>query len=728
MADPEFFSNPLLFGADSTERLVAVEFDGERTVTLYARDGDGRVTATHDAFGPFLWTAAAMEDSAELAGNLPLRFLTKFPDWKAFQDRRSALRGADFPWFAITDPVQQYLTATGRTLFKGMEFGDLVRLQIRIKTGISDGYVFPHADRDALTAIALSDSTGWEEFIAIEGPSGEKAALERLGVILSERDPDVVEGHDLFKFAFPFLAARAKKSKVRLRWGRDASPLSGRPSRIQIAEKTIQYTRFTIHGRHVVDTFLLAQLYDVGTRELDSFGLSSVAAHFGVRESGREVVSDDEFDAEPATDPEAIRGEALQDVRETRAISEILSPSYFTQTQIFPYNLQDVIVRGNATRINALFLRAYLAAGHALPVMPEATRFEGGYTDVFVTGVVRDVWHCDVASLYPSVMLRFKMLPSSDQLGIFASMLGDLRTYRLAAKTKMRAAQDPGERRGFDALQSVFKILINSFYGYLGFAQGHFADFDAASAVTAKGRELLREMVAWLGERGATVIEIDTDGIYFQPPRGATPGELQDGMRRILPDGIDVEFDESFRAMFSYKAKNYALLAEDGRITMKGAALKSRGMEPYLRGFLRQFVELILSDQALEVPPLYARLVEDLRSRRISVRQLAKSEALQDSPSAYQRKISASSRNRAAAFEVALASGRDYQAGDVVSYYITGTKKKVTAYDHAKPLSAWNPDAPDENVEYYVGKLEELYKKFSVFLVPDEGAQQGFDF
>ena len=42
------------------------------------------------------------------------------------------------------------------------------------------------------------------------------------------------------------------------------------------------------------------------------------------------------------------------------------------------------------------------------------------------------------------------------------------------------------EREHFDALQGSFKVLINSFYGYAGFAQGTFNDFDLAEAVTAR--------------------------------------------------------------------------------------------------------------------------------------------------------------------------------------------------------------------------------------------------
>src|SRR5437762_1516585 len=82
----------------------------------------------------------------------------------------------------------------------------------------------------------------------------------------------------------------------------------------------------------------------------------------------------------------------------------------------------------------------------------------------------------------------------------------------------MREAKTAPDRRYFHALQNTFKILINSFYGYLGFAQGNFADFEAAARVTQIGRDLLKQMIEWLKAQGAQVIEVDTDGIYFVPP------------------------------------------------------------------------------------------------------------------------------------------------------------------------------------------------------------------
>src|SRR5205823_641865 len=68
----------------------------------------------------------------------------------------------------------------------------------------------------------------------------------------------------------------------------------------------------------------------------------------------------------------------------------------------------------------------------------------------------------------------------------------------------------------------------------------------------------------------------------------------REGLAKELPEGIEIEFDEEFDAMFSYKAKNYALLTKDGDVIMKGGALKSRGLEKFQRVFLEEMIKLIM--------------------------------------------------------------------------------------------------------------------------------------
>src|SRR2546430_2427460 len=623
--------------------------------------------------------------------------------WKELIALRNGLKNAGRDFFAFTDPIQHYLTATGRTLFKDLRFEELKRIQLEVLAVAGSG---DPGNNDHVMSIALSDNTGWEELITVDANNveeSERNALRRLTALIKERDPDVIEGHDLFRFDLAYLVGRAKKLKTKLDWGRSGGFLRSRPSRLQIAEKTIDYPKFTVGGRHCVDTFLLAQFYDVGMRSLAGFERSDVAQHFDLCESEQiSSLSGKELERAYLGDSEIFRRRALCGIRETRALSDLLSPSYFIQAQIFPYNYQEVIVRGNATRVNALFLREYFRQRHSIPELPMPRPFEGGYTDIFFTGVARNVSHCDIASLYPSVMLQFECFPATDQVQIFRHLLTDLRTFRLEAKAKMRAEKDPAKQHHLQALQNTFKILLNSFYGYLGFAQGHFADFDAAARVTQIGRDLLKKMIEWLDAHGAQVIEVDTDGIYFVPPVDATPrrvgngeltrrgaastaDDLQNDLAKELPPGIDVEIDEQFDAMFSYKAKNYALLTKDGDVIIKGGALKSRGLEKFQRVFLEEMIKLIMEGKPEAVGDLRNEFEQKIRNREWKIDMLMKTDTLQDSLDKYRAKIAGSARNRAAAYELALASPEsirgNYKPGDQISYYIKATPKKVPAYE-----------------------------------------------
>src|SRR5438105_1621111 len=736
----EFEKNTLLFGADPTPGIVAIERGETGTVKVYRREADGSTVADVEPFHPFVWCDSDVVDlgieSENLQSNLKYGWLITVDSWKELIALRNGLKQAGRDFFAFSDPVQHYLTATGRTLFKDLPFEQLKRMQLEVLSVVTLG---EPGREDRVMSIAVSDNTGWEELIIVDPDNvddSERAALKRLTSLIKERDPDVIEGHNLFRFDLPYLVDRAKKLKTKLDWGRSGGFLRSRPSRLQIAEKTIDYPKFTIGGRHFVDTFLLAQFYDVGMRSLAGFERTDVARHFELCDSEQvSALTGKELQRAYLDDSEMYRRRALCGVRETRALSDLLSPSYFIQAQIFPYNYQDVIVRGNATRINALFLREYFRQRHSKPELPVPQAFEGGYPDIFFTGVTHNVWHCDVASLYPSIMLQFDCFPATDQLQIFRHLLTDLRTFRLEAKAQMRAETNSAKQQYFHALQNTFKILINSFYGYLGFAQGHFADFDAAARVTQIGRDLLKKMIDWLNAHGAQVIEVDTDGIYFVPPSSVEAGvspakrkpnaagtaastaaeieQLREGLAKELPPGIEVEFDEQFDAMFSYKAKNYALLTRDVDVIIKGGALKSRGLEKFQRVFLEEMIKLLMQEKPEQLGRLREQFEQRIRNREMPIDMLMKTDTLQDSLDKYRAKIAGSPRNRAAPYERALPRGRNYQPGDQISYYIKTTPKKVPAYEAAKFASEFDPQNRDENVDYYIAKLDELVKKFS---------------
>jgi DNA polymerase elongation subunit (family B) len=543
-----------------------------------------------------------------------------------------------------------------------------------------------------------------------------------LGEKISQLDPDVLEGHNLFNFDLEYIVARAQMHRLDLQWGRDGSKPRIRRSRFNVAERTIDYTRMEIFGRQVVDTLFLLQYYDVTAREMESYGLKAAALHFGLAPENRTYIETDDIQWYYEHEPETLKRYNLDDVRETLALSELLGYSFFLQAKIFPFSFQNIFVRGNATKINALFLREYLRQRASVPRSEGGGAFEGGYTDVFITGVVHHVVHCDVASLYPSIMLSFDLKPSNDALGVFLPLLKDLRDFRLEAKRRAQEAGSSHDRDYYQALQQTFKILINSFYGYLGTELHPFSDQEVAAEVTRQGRDLIRQMLDWLKTEGATPIEIDTDGIYYVPPPGIETEEeakaMVDGLSQRLPEGIEVEMDARYEAMFSYKSKNYALLDKAGKMVVRGSALRSRGMEKYLREFLSAMIRLLLEGKGGEVHQLLEEYMAKLEKHEMDISWLGKTETLGESLDTYRQKVQAKKRNPAAPYELALASGREYRAGDQISYYVTGEKKRVRVYENSKLVSSYDSSHPDENIAYYQEKLLALLKKFQEFVPP----------
>ena len=67
--------------------------------------------------------------------------------------------------------------------------------------------------------------------------------------------------------------------------------------------------------------------------------------------------------------------------------------------------------------------------------------------------------------------------------------------YRLRYKALAKTAPTADERAEAQARQASFKILINSFYGYLGFSGARFGDGELAAEVTRLGRELLQQLI-----------------------------------------------------------------------------------------------------------------------------------------------------------------------------------------------------------------------------------------
>jgi DNA polymerase elongation subunit (family B) len=705
---------------------VWVDDDG-RVHTTVATEGGGRETRLGE-LRPFAWLGGAPAEplSAEftleaLKGEGPFSRLLHAENLAAYNAfQRGGLERANID--AIRPLESQFLLQQRERLYRELAFHELRRCQFDIEVAAPAGG-FPDAANpdDRVLAIGLR-AGGQNRLLLLEAmtDAAEKKLLEDFCTALLEADPDVIEGHNLFKFDLDYLRQRARRLKVRCAWGRYGQAASFRSSKIKVAERWIDFMRCDLPGRAVVDTYLLVQLYDITTREMTSYGLKEAAVYFGVTEEDsaeRTYIAGDRIQHAFVHDRTRFCAYLEDDLRETQGLADQLLPTYFEQARTFPILLQDATLRGATAKIDLLFQEEYYHARQTCPAPPEVKPFEGGYTRSFQEGVFRHVLHFDVASLYPSLLLAIGRNPRNDTLGVFIPLLRRLREYRLKYKQLARSAPTAAERDEAQARQSNFKILINSFYGYLGFSGARFGDGELAAEVTRRGRELLQALIDEFARHGCTILEADTDGIYLSSEKYFDqPDALLALVTPILPPGIELEYDGRYTAMFCYKAKNYALY--DGKkITLRGSALRSRGIEPYLKKLSDQLIHFLVGATADSPVVLLEDYRQRLAKRAVPIDELAKSEALSMNPDAYERFVAEGGKPRRAAAEAALQLAPRPRMGERVVYYITAkTRGRTNDWQRARPLSLYDPAAAPYDADYYVEKLDDWLKRYGAFL------------
>ncbi|MDF9833112.1 DNA polymerase I [Ereboglobus sp. PH5-5] len=727
------------------QSICGLWIDGDRVAHLSLANADGTRTGQSAAFHPFAWLTSAEIDSPEgarieaLKGRGVFTQLAHADTPDAYDALISAAKKTPADARVGTDVLRpfenQFLLQTRQRLFGDLGFHQLRRCQLDIETDSAGGGAFsdPSNPTDYVLAIGLqftsADSPApRRQLLVLDEPTAaaEKKLLEQFNAVLAAEDPDTIEGHNIFKFDLDYLRQRTRRHKIPCAWGRFGQKAAFRNSRLKVAERWLDFPRCDIPGRAVIDTYMLVQLHDITTREMTSYGLKDSAVFFGITAEdadatgARTYIKGSELRNAYRENREAFLAYLADDLRETKGLADLLLPTYFEQTRTFPILLQDAALRGTTTKIDLLFLEEYYHARQSCPAPVEMSAFAGGYTRSFKEGVFKNVLHFDVASLYPSLLLSIGQNPACDTLGVFIPMLARLREYRLKYKQLARTTDDELLRAEYQARQASFKILINSFYGYLGFSGARFGDGALAAEVTRRGRELLQALIDRLAAEGCDILEADTDGIYLSSKKYfADPSALLASAQTVLPEGIELEHDGSYAAMFCYKSKNYALIDKcpGGKITIRGSALRSRGIEPYLKKLSDTLIRYLLG--ATDESPL--ALLEDYRSRigksEMPVAELAKSEILSQNPETYERFIAEGGKPRRATAEVALRMTPRPRMGERVSYYITAREKGKTAdWQRARPLGAHDAGLAPYDPVYYNDKLDDWLERYGAFL------------
>ncbi|ELZ13276.1 DNA-directed DNA polymerase [Haloterrigena salina JCM 13891] len=496
----------------------------------------------------------------------------------------------------------------------------------------------------------------------------EEAMLEAFIDYIEETDPDVLTGWNFEDFDAPYFLDRLEEVDGP---HHDYDLSIDRLSRVDEVWRS-NWGGPDIKGRVVFD--LLYGYQRMVFSELDSYRLDAVGeAELGV---GKERYAGDIGDLWE-DDPTKLLEYNLRDVElcvELDRQQEII-PFWDEVRSFVGCKLEDAPTPGDAVDMYVLH-EAY--GRFALPSKGQqeaGEEYEGGAVFEPITGVKENVTVLDLKSLYPMCMTTINASPETkvdpekydgetyvapigdDEIhfrkepdGVMREMITELLAER-EEKKELRNEYEPGslEYEQYDRQQGAVKVIMNSLYGVSGWEQFRLYDKEAASAITATGREVIEFTETAANELDYQVTYGDTDSVMLElGPDVSTEeaieqsfeieehinGRYDDFAREDLnaeAHRFQIEFEKLYRRFFQAgKKKRYAghIVWKEGKdvndIDIVGFEYQRSDIAPITKEVQHRVIEMIVREGDVEGAKEYVNgIIEDVRTGDISLEEIA---------------------------------------------------------------------------------------------------------
>ena len=766
-------NDQVLFGHDDEQNIVAVEqLYGTNIAELFIRNPDGSLTRRKEPFHPCIFLTCDdpiiddIHDEVEqidLSGSEHYDTLIRSTNPNTIFWINKESQDAYLP-----DYKSQFLLQTGKTLFKGMTVYDAKHMSMDIEVIDPDGFGFTNPSRpgDKIVMVQLDYFYKDQEYSEVIKLPNQKCTITKnvktvetesdLITALKDRivkyDPDIIIGHNIMDYDFDYILKRCQLHNIEFRVGRDNSKPRTHPAKLKTAERDREYPNTIIYGRHIIDTELLARKVDMVKRELPGYGLKDIVKYLGKASEDRVYIPGDQITDYWFNDPDSLIKYGLDDTKEARMVYDYFIGSSFYASQFVPMTYQNVFRLATESQITNIYLRTYLYELGSLKRPDESQEYEGAYTETFVFGHIgKPVGYADFESLYPTLAHILNVEAGGDHLNVFRRVNGVLKDQRFIYKDKYKEAKKKGDdyhAEQFNAQQAAYKVMLNTgTYGVLASPSFPWNNYDGASAITAGGRKYMNQMIDIIRDDGGQVLRLDTDGALLIPPEQYNDEDLFElycqHLTTFMPKGMVVGVDGWFDDLITINKKSYALRKGD-KITIKGSSLKSRSLEPYNRKMIHDVIHAKMTSDQTQCSNAYKYWADMILNQMLDAHEVSERGNINMSLDAYkarqkQNEIEGKNRyNPIPAYEVALATGRNYKVGDAVSFWVKRgplTVKKVRStykysiedqpkYKKAQPIDKFDPVMID--IPHYMSRLEETIKRFMVVFTPEQ-MEQLFD-
>lgn len=533
--------------------------------------------------------------------------------------------------YLIVTPQEQHMIATGKRYFKGFDdYDNVYRMTFDLETSGLD----PHTHR--IEQIGIRTNRGFEKIFEITGNTedeknnNELRGIETMLKIIYTFKPDVITAHNGENFDWNFIIVRCDELGMPLS-NLSAKYFNGKyiykqkkQSILKLGGEVEYFFPTIVPGINITDSLHAVRRAQAIDSNMQKADLKYVTKYSKMKKPNRVYVPGDKIstiwndlgdyafndedgswykitDSKKLLDNYVIKSGRyivnrylLDDLWECDKVELRYNQPNFLLCKLLPTTFTRCCTMGTAAQWKLLMLAWSYENNLAIPPFGKAGKFTGGLSRLLKTGYVNNVVKLDYNSLYPSIILTWKIKSPQDLQKVLLAFLEYILTQRekykklkkTAGKEKEKIADklkhfngNPDElhilnreyakwaeeESSNDKKQLPLKIFGNSYFGGTGNPSLFpFSNLTSAEKTTCIGRQCLRLMIKWFSDKGYDPIVGDSftgDTPLFIKYKGSGLIDIKPISEIIDENSIK---KDALNREYDYSIKPYYVLCRSG--------------------------------------------------------------------------------------------------------------------------------------------------------------------
>jgi len=534
----------------------------------------------------------------------------------------------------------------------------------------------------------------------------EKELLEKVLADIREMQPDILVTYNGDSFDLPYIKDRCENLGVKCDFG-----FGG----VRVV-KNGMYKKSEINGTQHLDAFVLLKfMVRIGAINILKFDIENVSEKLFGKEKEKlkpekinELWDKNEIDK--------IIEYNREDGEVTLKLAMEFLPLQIQLCGMLRQVLSETSRMSSSQMVEQLLIIKSFEQKSLIPNKPteaEVSRrllqtFEGGFVKSPVPGLHENIAVLDFRSLHPTIIISHNISPETlkcqhesckngknvspdkdwfceKQKGFLPCILEEILKDRIELKKKAKLLdKNSSDFKTINARQHALKILLNSHYGYLGYAQSRWYSRECARAVTAWSRQYIQQVSNEAEKNGFKVLYNDTDSCFLIIPKEKNEKSVRDFVEKInseLPEAMELEIEGFYkRGIFVTKEsgdaakKKYALIDYNGNLKIVGFEYVRRDWAPIAKETQKAVIEAILKEGNPEKAiSITKETIRKLKEGKVPKKELVITKQIKASPSKYEL-----IGPHIAAAKKAKERGKKIDVGSMISFIITKNGKSIS--------------------------------------------------